>query len=93
MLSKPFVVSNFTKEPLGDITIFPLEYSSRATLVIVLFLTGSLEASESALTNTLQHHPWTYFQLFHHPFHDIQSNYHFVLQYLLHQDPFQPRQL
>lgn len=41
MLSKPFVVSNFTKEPLGDITIFPLEYSSRATLVIVLFLTGS----------------------------------------------------
>ena len=24
--SNPFVVSNFTKEPLGDITIFPLEY-------------------------------------------------------------------
>lgn len=64
MLSKPFVVNNFTKEPLGDITIFPLEYSSRATLVIVLFLTGSLEASESALTNTITASPLDIFGSF-----------------------------
>ena len=55
--SNPFVVSNFTKEPLGDITMFPLEYSSKATRVIVLFLTGSLDASESALTNTITASP------------------------------------
>ena len=36
-LSKPFVAISFIKEPLGDITMFPLEYSSIATLVIVYF--------------------------------------------------------
>ena len=52
MLSKPFVAISFTKEPSGLITRFPLEYSSIATLIIVSFLIGSLDASESALTNT-----------------------------------------
>ena len=64
MLSKPFVAISFTKEPSGLITRFPLEYSSIATLIIVSFLIGSLDASESALTYTNNASPRDLFPVF-----------------------------